>query len=198
MASYNNIFQITNNDVVPNKGCILIAEPLLSEAYFQRSVVLLVDHTANGSMGFVLNKRTDLYVNTFFKELNGMPKIPIYFGGPVGPNRLYFVHTLGDVLIPDAMKINDNLYFDGDFDSLVRYIKNGHSIEGKVRFFLGYSGWDKGQLMSEIDQHSWVVSNNNSFNLLLAEGEKFWKESVRQLGRAFKAWNIFPKDPSLN
>ena len=58
MASYKNIFKITHNDVLPIQGSILIAEPFLQDAYFQRSVVLLIEHTEHGSMGFVLNKKT--------------------------------------------------------------------------------------------------------------------------------------------
>ena len=138
MASYKNIFKITHNDVLPIQGSILIAEPFLQDAYFQRSVVLLIEHTEHGSMGFVLNKKTDLIVNSFFKEFAEFPEIPIYLGGPVSPNRLFFIHSLGDNIIPDALKINDYLYFDGDFNALKRYILNGHPIDGKVKFFLGY------------------------------------------------------------
>ena len=100
-------------------------------------------------MGFVLNKKTDLIVNSFFKEFAEFPEIPIYLGGPVSPNRLFFIHSLGDNIIPDALKINDYLYFDGDFNALKRYILNGHPIDGKVKFFLGYSGWTEGQLNHE-------------------------------------------------
>ena len=49
MASYKNIFKITHNDVLPIQGSILIAEPFLQDAYFQRSVVLLIEHTEHGS-----------------------------------------------------------------------------------------------------------------------------------------------------
>ena len=104
MASYKNIFKITHNDVLPIQGSILIAEPFLQDAYFQRSVVLLIEHTEHGSMGFVLNKKTDLIVNSFFKEFAEFPEIPIYLGGPVSPNRLFFIHSLGDNIIPDALK----------------------------------------------------------------------------------------------
>ena len=69
MAMYNNIFKITHNDVLPAQGSILISEPFLQDAYFQRSVVLLVEHTQEGSMGFVLNKKTELWCTP---------------GGPVG------------------------------------------------------------------------------------------------------------------
>lgn len=198
MATYNNIFKITHNNLLPAQGSILISEPFLQDAYFQRSVVLLVEHNTQGSMGFVLNKKTDLIVNTFFPELEEYPEIPIYLGGPVSANRLFFIHSLGDLIIPDSVKIKDRLYFDGDFEALKRYIQNGHSIEGKVKFFLGYSGWTEGQLGNEISKNSWVVSHAAKENVLLADGESFWKNSLEQLGSNYEAWTKYPKDPYLN
>ena len=198
MATYNNIFKITHNNLLPAQGSILISEPFLQDAYFQRSVVLLVEHNTQGSMGFVLNKKTDLIVNTFFPELEEYPEIPIYLGGPVSANRLFFIHSLGDLIVPDSVKIKDRLYFDGDFEALKRYIQNGHSIEGKVKIFLGYSGWTEGQLGNEINKNSWVVSHAAKENVLLADGESFWKNSLEQLGSNYEAWTKYPKDPYLN
>lgn len=198
MATYNNIFKITHNNLLPAQGSILISEPFLQDAYFQRSVVLLVEHNTQGSMGFVLNKKTDLIVNTFFPELEEYPEIPIYLGGPVSANRLFFIHSLGNLIVPDSVKIKDRLYFDGDFEALKRYMQNGHSIEGKVKFFLGYSGWTEGQLGNEINKNSWVVSHAAKENVLLADGESFWKNSLEQLGSNYEAWTKYPKDPYLN
>lgn len=198
MSTYKNIFKITHNNLYPNQGHLLISEPSLQDLYFQRSVVFLVDHNPKGSMGFVLNKKTDLYVNSFFSELENFPQIPIYLGGPVSPNRLFFIHSLGDILIPDTVRINDDFFFDGDFDALKKYILNGHSIEGKVKFFLGYSGWSEGQLGKEIQSNSWVVSKPNEDNILSANGDSFWKRSLEVLGQKYKTWINYPKDPTLN
>lgn len=198
MASYKNIFKITHNELLPGQGSILISEPFLQDAYFQRSVVLLVEHTAHGSMGFVLNKKTDLTVNSFFSELENFPQMPIYLGGPVAANRLFFIHTLGDMLIPDAVKISDRLYFDGDFEVLKHYILNGHPVEGKIKFFLGYSGWTEGQLKNEIHRNSWVVSHDTQINILQANDESLWKDALELLGNNYKTWTKYPKDPYLN
>lgn len=124
--------------------------------------------------------------------------MPIYLGGPVSANRLFFIHSLGDLIIPDSIKINDHLYFDGDFEALKRYIQNGHSIDGKVKFILGYSGWTEGQLGNEINHNSWVVSHASKGNVLLADGESFWKNSLEQLGSNYEAWTRYPKEPYLN
>ncbi len=198
MEAYHNIFKITHNNLLPAQGNILISEPFLQEAYFQRSVVLLVEHSKKASMGFVLNKKTDMVVNTFFPELKDVPDMPIYLGGPVGTNRLFFLHTLGDLIVPGALKIKDNLYFDGDFEALKRYILNGHSVKGKVKFLLGYSGWEEGQLRNEIKQNAWVVSHASQEKVLLADGERFWKNALEELGSKYATWSMFPKDPHLN
>ena len=198
MATYKDIFKITHNNLLPSQGNLLISEPFLQDLYFQRSVILLIEHTTDGSMGFVLNKKTDLIVNDFFSELEELSNIPIYLGGPVSPNRLFFIHTLGDSIIPGAVKIADDLYFDGDFDSLKRYISTGETVNDKVKFFLGYSGWSKGQLRREIGADSWVVSDLYKGNVMNAEGELFWKSSLMQLGSKYKAWINYPKDPFLN
>lgn len=197
MAQYKNIFQITHNDLLPAKGSILIAEPFMQDAYFQRSVVLLIEHNQKGSMGFVLNKKLGLIVNDFFPEFEKLPKMPIYLGGPVSSDKLFFIHTLGDLIIPNSKKINENLFFDGEFEALKRYIANGHSIEGKVKFFLGYSGWTEDQLANEIEKDSWVVSHVYEC-LFQAEGEEFWKSSISLLGGKYKTWINYPKDPYYN
>jgi putative transcriptional regulator len=197
MATLSDIFKIKHNNLRPAKGSILIAEPFLQDAYFQRSVVLLIEHDLNGTMGFVLNKKTDLIINDFFPDLERLSDIPIYLGGPISSNRLFFIHTLGD-LIPESVKIADGLYFDGDFDILKQYIIRERAIAGKVKFFLGYSGWNKGQLGSEIEGDAWMVSHSINTNIMFANDESFWRRSMEVLGKKYKAWINFPKDPYMN
>ena len=197
MAQYKDIFKIKHNNLSPGKGKILISEPFSQDAYFQRSVVLLIEHNAKGSMGFVLNKKTGLWVNDFFEGFENASRIPIYLGGPVSSDHLYFVHSLGNI-IPDSVQIDDNLYFDGDFESINYYIMSGQPVEGKIKFFLGYSGWTENQLDGEIGQDSWLVSKPLGHNLLLAEGESFWKHSVELVGGSYITWINYPKDPILN
>lgn len=199
MAIDKDVHAIKHKGILPKQGRILISEPLLSNPYFQRSVVLLVDHSQSGSMGFVVNKKLDLKVNEFFPELENKEELPIYIGGPVSSNRLFFIHSLGDLIIPDSVKISDNLYFDGDFEVLKKFIMAGNSVKGSVRFFLGYSGWEKGQLMQEIKEDSWVVNYmKESKNIFSADGEDFWKNSVTELGNNYNGWIRFPREANLN
>jgi putative transcriptional regulator len=199
MASQHNQFKIKHNNLPPSQGSLLISEPFLQDSYFQRAVVLLIQHNSEGSMGFVLNKKTDYVLNSFFPELQDVGDIPLYLGGPVSSNRLFFIHSLGESVVPNTIPINDGLYFDGDFSFLKSYILEGNSIEGKVKFLLGYSGWTKGQLGTELSANSWLVSQEaKNTHLLLADGEAFWKSSLEVLGEKYQTWTRFPKDPHLN
>ena len=181
----------------PEKGKILISEPFLRNIYFQRSVILLIEHNTQGTTGFVLNKRTDLLLNDFIYGLEGAPQIPIYLGGPVSSDHLFFIHSLGD-LIPDSIQFGDNLYFDGDFESLNYYLLSGKPVSGKVKFFLGYAGWTENQLVDEIAQDSWLIGTASLHHIFFAEGDSFWKNSVESIGGAYNKWVNYPKDPLLN
>jgi len=198
MDHEKDIFKIKHNNLRPGKGRILISEPFLQNVFFQRAVILLVEHNLKGSMGLVLNKRTNLLVNDFFPEMNFLQNIPIYLGGPVRSNHLFFIHTLGNEIIPNGVKIVNNLYFDGDFEALKRYIMQGSSVEGKVRFFLGYSGWSENQLTDEIVRDSWLVGNSSIKNIMQAEGDSFWNHSVDSLGNQYKTWKNYPVNPEMN
>ncbi len=196
---YNkDMFKITNNNIIPEKGSILIAEPFLSDKYFERSVVLLVEHNNNqGTMGFVLNKKMPEKMNDFFPELKVVDDIPIFRGGPVGLDKLYFIHTLGSI-IPDSYEVINGVYFGGDFDVVKSYIEKGNPVEGKIKFFLGYSGWEQEQLNNEITIHSWLVGKTEETKVMKSEGELFWKKSLGDLGGQYKSWANFPKRPFLN
>ena len=198
MEQNKNVFKVKRNNIHPEKGKILISEPFLQGVYFQRAVILLVEHNLKGSMGFVLNKRTDLIVNDFLPELKDIPEIPIFLGGPVSFNHLFFIHLLGDNIVPDGVKIAENLCFDGDFGALKHYLANGGPVEGKVKFFMGYSGWSENQLNGELIRDSWLVGKASNKSMMLAKDESFWDYSLDLLGSPYIIWKNYPKNPDWN
>lgn len=78
MYSNINLFKIETNHVVPARGKVLISEPFLCDHMFGRSVILLVDHTHDGTMGLVLNKPLPLFLNDVLKDFDCPESIPIY------------------------------------------------------------------------------------------------------------------------
>ena len=191
------LFQIRSNTLDPQPGDLLLSEPTMNSLHFGRSVVLLIDHNeVDGSFGIIINKPllTRLCeVTEVFDNFNA----PLYLGGPVAENQIFFMHTLGD-LIPESSKIMDGLYWGGDTETLNSLIASGIANAGNTRFFLGYSGWDSGQLTSELVRNSWAVCRSNAKTLLSTPSNQLWKTLVNRLGKDYGMWSRFPKNPEDN
>lgn len=130
----SDIFKIQSNNVLPSRGKILISKPFLRDATFGKSVVLLIDHTEEGSMGLIINKQLPIFVNDIIKEFKYIENIPLYKGGPIATDTLFYLHTLAD--IPGAIPISKGLYLNGDFDEIKKYILQGNKVDRYIRFFL--------------------------------------------------------------
>lgn len=196
MNSKSDIFKIQSNNVVPARGKILISEPFLRDSTFGRSVILLIDHTKEGSMGLIINKQLPLYLNDIIRELKYENTIPLYKGGPVATDTLFFIHTLPD--ISGALTINKGLYLNGDFDEIKKYILQGNKVNNRIRFFLGYSGWESDQLDFEIRENTWLISKEDNAYLMKEETKNMWKNSLEKLGSKYETWARFPQVPTLN
>ena len=79
-----------------------------------------------------------------------------------------------------------------------QYILSGAPTQGVVRFFMGYAGWQKGQLMQEIEQNTWVVSNESKVDLLNMYLRDLWQESLCDMGGKYVIWSRYPKYPIMN
>ena len=106
-----DIFKIETNHVLPSRGKVLISEPFLYDEMFGRSIILLVDHTLDGTMGLVLNKSLPLYLNDVLKDFKDVENIPIYKGGPLCTDTLFYLHTLKGV--KDSLEIEENTWLIG-------------------------------------------------------------------------------------
>jgi len=180
----------------PKKGRLLISEPFLQDAYFKRSVILLTEHNKEGSVGFVLNKPAKITVSDVvedFPEVNAELSI----GGPVATDTIHFCHSLGE-LVPNSVRINNNIYWGGDFNTIKSLIKTGLIDNSQIRFFIGYSGWGEGQLERELSENSWVVADIRSWNILTHYDKSAWKDALNNLGEKYKMWANYPENPVLN
>ncbi len=192
-----NIFKIETNHVEPCKGRVLIAEPFLPGSYFNRSVVLLVSHSDKGAVGFILNKKIDYSLNEIMGDFPDFD-VEVSIGGPVSTDSIYFIHSLG-ADFPGSIHVKDNLYWGGDFDELKKRINLGQVNPHQVRFFLGYSGWDSGQLEEELNENSWLVSEIEQGNVMDYPRKKhMWVDVVKELGGKYKLWENYPENPALN
>lgn len=196
MNNMNDLFKIKYNKELPEPGKILISEPFLKEYPFSRSVTLLVNHSADGSMGLVLNMPIAVTLNDIMAELQEIDEIPLFRGGPIGEDILFFVHSIKD--LPGAVPIIDNLYLNGDFEILKQKLIDKKVDPNNMKFFLGYSGWGANQLHHELEADSWLVSREPIAYLLNQSPYSLWKDVLQNMGSPYSLWARYPLLPALN
>lgn len=162
-----------------------------------RTVVLLCRHSeSEGTFGFTINKLADTKLNELIEDVDPFD-FPVLIGGPVQVDTLHYIHQYPD-LLPDSQEVVDGVYWGGDFDALKAHLWTGEITADKIKFILGYSGWGAGQLTEELSQKSWLTVEANSKIVLGTPEADIWKESLLQLGGAYKALVNYPVDPQLN
>jgi putative transcriptional regulator len=195
MQIHYDFFQ-TENTLLPQKGRILISEPFLMDNYFKRSIVLITEHSDEGTVGFVLNKPVNMKVNEIVSDFPEIEAV-VSIGGPVQTNTLHYIHTLGDI-IPNSMKVIDNIYWGGEFDVIKRLLESGSLNQENIRFFLGYSGWQSNQLEDELSENAWVVADIGPEEIMSPMNKFFWNKTLHRLGKKYQMWANFPENPQMN
>jgi putative transcriptional regulator len=181
----------------PAKGHLLVAEPsIIGDVSFNRSVVLLAEYNKAGSVGFILNKPLAYKLSDFVPEVTS--KLPVYNGGPVEQDNLYFIHCIPEI-IPDSIEISNGIYWGGDFNAILYLLKEDKLKKDQIRFFLGYSGWESEQLEQELEVNSWVVVPNTYKDTIIGKTNiNFWKEKMIEFGGNYLLWSNAPENPSFN
>lgn len=183
------------NDLLPAVGRLLIAEPFLADPNFARSVVLLCEHGEEGTVGFVVNRATELTLGDLLPELNSS-NLSIYQGGPVQMDTLHMLHKLPIDL--GGNEISPGVYWGGSYEALQDIIVGGAYGPSELKLFVGYSGWSPGQLDKEIEEGSWIVTDLSPQLLFDTSAEDVWKEAIRSLGKEYSYLANLPLNPLLN
>ncbi len=181
----------------PEKGSLLISEPLMPDDNFSRTVVLLCEHNDEGSFGFVLNRPSELVLGEVMAEFPDA-RHKVFVGGPVQQNTLHYVHRIPDML-EDSIEIKKGVYWGGNFEQL-RVLMESNAVEEKqIRFFVGYSGWGVGQLMDEMRLNSWIVfKSTTSEHVFDTKPDELWKLTLENMGGKYRMYSNYPVDPRLN
>ena len=181
-------------DIVP--GTLLIADPFLKDPNFMRSVIIICEHQPEGSFGFVVNRAFTYSVGQLVDQLKHCD-FPIHYGGPVQADTVHYIHMRPD-LLAGCLKIANGIYWGGDLDELGDLIRDGEMKESEIKFYLGYSGWSKGQLQQEIETKSWILSEANKNMIFKQEANGMWSEALKNLGGEYEQMKNYPIDPQLN
>jgi len=194
----STLMQNSPDSPIHLEGQLLIADPSLRDGIFNKSVILLAEHSSDeGAYGLILNQPTGQTVGELISssDFQVLSNIPVHLGGPVGQEHLTFVAFWTD----DGQEENSqrNLRFATRI-SAQDAIKRAQQPGTLVRAFAGYSGWTAGQLENEIRKNSWIPTLP-SVGLLATDHEKsLWAEMLRNISPYHQILAEAPDDIYVN
>lgn len=181
------------------KGHLLLASTLLEDPNFAKSVVLIFDHTEEGAAGVILNRPSTVTIAHICDKVFDFPSVwekPLNIGGPVsGP--LAAAHTIKELADLEVMPGVYGALQPGNIKQLIR------KQQEPTFFLLNYAGWGPGQLESELEEDSWIITPAREEHLFWTEEKSLWEkcmeeqEGLQTLQKTLGIRNP-PRDPSLN
>jgi putative transcriptional regulator len=180
------------------RGMFLIATPHLKDPNFRQTVVLVCEHGAGGSLGLVINRRTDQHITEVLPQATGLHEKAgfVYVGGPVQKDSLLILHCM-DREVPESRPIFDGVCLGGDLGVLEEAFTQGEG-DSLVRVYMGYAGWAPGQLQFELSTGSWLVLPAQMKMVFARDPLQVWPTILRAHGGPYTLYATMPSDPSLN
>lgn len=181
-------------------GTLLLAAPSMLDPNFMHSVVLLCDHDEAGAYGLVVNRPTGIALGKLLTDhpLAEDLHLPVHEGGPVGRDRLQFLHRRAE-LAEEAIALSPGVFLGGAVEELVDGLVLGRFGAADMRVVVGYAGWGAGQLEGELAEGAWLVGASSPelvFDAPPREGA--WRRALRSLGPEAQGAEHLPPDPTWN
>src|SRR5688572_8104316 len=181
--------------ILPARGTLLVASPLLLYPNVMHAVVMICDHVTEGSYGVVVNRRGELTVGDLGAEvplLEGR-RDPVWLGGPVGVEQLQVLHSMGDT-IPGALPVMPGVQLGGDPEVLRRVLSKDKTKSPPLRFVVGYSGWGAKQLEAELREGAWIVCPGKDQFVFDPDPDTLWRRVLRARGGPYATLADLPPD----
>ncbi len=188
-------------DAIPyshlDKGTFLIATPDVESGIFFRGVLLLCEHSPNGSFGLVVNKSLELELPEEILTIEQLsnPHVDVRAGGPVQTNQMMLLHS-SDKIPEQTIEICEGVYLGGDLQFLQEAVTD--QAGPTLRLCFGYAGWQAGQLEREFLDGGWYICPASAKHIFETPPEKLWQELLRELGGRYATLSMIPEDLSLN
>lgn len=159
---------------------LLIASPELQDQHFRQSVVLILEHDDEGTVGLVLNTPSKIDCAQIMKQFNlewHGPHDDLLIGGPVDPKSLWMIHS-------DGWAFEHKAIFKGVSVSRSEEALSAlcHTKEQRMRVYVGYTGWGAGQLQREIQEGAWWTVEVDADFIFETEMHHMWSEALALLG----------------
>lgn len=166
-------------------GQLLVATPVINSGPFQKSVIYIFNHSAEGAMGLIINQPLELVNYGALLEGMNLPKdseareIPVHFGGPVERTRGFVIHSTD--YFRDFSLVRSNELAVTASSAILSDIVTGNGPK-QAALIVGYAGWSAGQLEAEIEQNSWISVPATEQLVFGTENELKWATASKSLG----------------
>ncbi|WP_348758921.1 YqgE/AlgH family protein [Candidatus Methylocalor cossyra] len=164
----------------------LIAMPGMTDPFFARTVTYLCQHGEEGALGIIINRPSELTLVDILEQMEidlhepAIGQIPVYFGGPVQPERGFVLHEPAAGDWNSTLKVSDSVSLTTSRD-ILEAIGQGEGPR-KVLIALGYAGWGKGQLERELLENSWLTAPADLSILFNQPAENRWRAAAEWMG----------------
>ncbi len=140
---------------VLNAGVYIKSTDALIGSFFEHTTILVVKHDNAGSLGFVTNNPFGKSLHELI-EFNHASTFLLMDGGPVDREHLFVLHKRPD-LIEGGEQVANGLYLGGNMEQVIKTINTSSAAQQEIQIFIGYCGWDAGELEAEVKEGSWQV-----------------------------------------
>jgi len=137
-------------------GIYIKSTAALNGSFFEHTTILIVEHNEAGSLGFVTDKTFEKSLHELIEFKHSKP-FPLMDGGPVDREHIFVLHMRPD-LIEGGKEISNGLYLGGNMEQVIEAINTKAAGEQEIQVFIGYCGWDEGELEAEVEEGSWTFS----------------------------------------
>jgi len=167
-------------------GKFLVAMPGMGDPRFERSVILICAHSAEGAMGIIVNKRVEEVTFAGLLDHLEIPRAPegrdiaVHFGGPVERGRGFVLHSRDYRGGAATMKIVGGYGMTATLDVLEAIAKG--TGPHRALLALGYSGWGPGQLEAEIARNDWLTAEADAALVFAEDDAMKWTGALRGMG----------------
>ena len=163
-----------------SKGKFLVAGRNITDPTFSETVVLLLDYNAQGAVGLIINRPSEVRLSRVFPEIKGMERRSdtLSFGGPVGPNQMFLlIRSIGQ---PEGSQhVAKDIYVSGS-KAVLQEMVDGNGTKKKFQVYAGYSGWAAQQLEREVARGDWYVMQADAESIFDKEPSEIWPELFRR------------------
>jgi putative transcriptional regulator len=179
--------------VESTRGQLLIAGPTLLDPNFQRTVVLVVEHSQEGALGLVLNRPSQTTVGEAVDELSELvdSEEPLFIGGPVQQSALIVLAEFQDAGRAAVVAFEDVGVLGGEDHEDPPDTRRG-------RAFAGHAGWGPGQLDGELASGDWILEPAQREDAFCGAPGELWQAVLERKGGSYALVARMPTDPSVN